>query len=95
MLDLSDGGSTARTCLTFLVIVAPMYLLFRYFVKVVREAYGFAELPPDEGPPLRICPACHNTVLEQDFSHCPYCGAALPAVDGSGGHPGESDPAAP
>lgn len=77
---LAEPGLLLRTCLTFLVIVAPLYLVFRWFVKLVRQAYGFAEEPVDEGPPLRICGSCHNTVLELDFVHCPYCGAALSAL---------------
>ena len=82
---LKDPGLALRTCLTFLVLVAPVYLVFRYFIKVVRQAYGFEPVPPDEGPPLRVCGQCHNTVLEADFSHCPYCGAPLTPVD-----PGEA-----
>ncbi len=74
----ADPALALRTCLAFLVVVAPLYLVFRYFVKVVRQAYGFEPVPPDDGPPLRVCGACHNTVLEADFSHCPYCGVELP-----------------
>ncbi len=81
MIDfLADPGVAVRTCMTFLLIVAPLYLLLRYFVKVVRQSYGFEPVPEDEGPPLRVCSACHNTVLEPDFPHCPYCGATLPTA---------------
>ena len=84
-----EALSCARTFAVFLVIVAPLYLLLRVFVKVVRQMYGF-EAAADEGPPLRICAACHNTVLEADFQHCPYCGARLDPP-----RPGADDAAAP
>ncbi len=71
------------------LIVAPIYLLLRYFVKLIRYRYGFAELPEDTGPPLRICEGCHNTVLEVDFQHCPYCGRPLPPLE-----PGPDQPPA-
>lgn len=64
----------------FLLIVTPIYLMLRYFVKLIRWSYGFDVPPEDPGPPLRICQGCHNTVLEPDFQHCPYCGLPLPAV---------------
>jgi hypothetical protein len=74
---LAEPGVAIRTCLTFMLVVAPVYLVFRFFVKLVRQAYGFDPPPPEDGPPLRICAGCHNTVLEADFTHCPYCGAVL------------------
>jgi uncharacterized paraquat-inducible protein A len=79
----AEPSVALRTCLTFLVVVAPIYLVFRYFVKLVRQAYGFEAPPQDDGPPLRVCGSCHNTVLEADFSHCPYCGAPLPPAQGN------------
>jgi len=81
---LDDPGLTIQICGTFLLVVAPLYLLFRYFVGIVRQAYGFDPSPLD-GRPLRICGQCHNTVMEDDFSCCPYCGATLPPPpDGRG-----------
>jgi hypothetical protein len=80
---LADPGVALRTCATFLLIAAPCYLVFRWLVKLARQAYGFDVPAEDEGPPLRICARCHNTVLEPEFSHCPYCGAPLPAADGA------------
>ena len=71
-------------CLAGGLLIAPIYLLMRVFVKLVRQTYGFEPADPPKGPPLRICDECHNTVLEPDFTHCPYCGAPLPA-------PGEDD----
>jgi uncharacterized paraquat-inducible protein A len=82
----SDGGAPWwQVAAAFLLVSAPLYLLMRAIVKLVREAYGFSPAEPDEGPPLTICGACHNTVMEPDFSHCPYCGAKLPerARDGT------------
>jgi hypothetical protein len=63
--------------LLFALLVAPLYLMLRFLVRLARVAYGF-EPERDAGPPLRICGACHNTVLERDFVHCPYCGTAMP-----------------
>lgn len=80
---LSNPGLALRTSLTCLLIVLPLYLLLRYFVKLVRQAYGFEPQPEEDGPPLRVCGACHNTVLEADFVHCPYCGGPLPAAEGA------------
>lgn len=78
-MDALDGGAGClRTVAVFALIVAPLYLLLRFFVKVVRQAYGFDAEPPDDEPPLRICRACHNTVMERDFDHCPYCGSRMP-----------------
>jgi len=73
----------ARTVGVFLLLVAPIYALFRFFIRLVRVKYGFIP-DSDVGPPLRVCLGCHNTVLEDDFSHCPYCGEALPARSDSG-----------
>lgn len=78
---LTSPGVFVQTCVIFLVIVAPLYLVFRWFVGLIRQAYGFADEPEDDGPPLRICGSCHNTVLERDFQHCPYCGAPLPGAE--------------
>lgn len=60
------------------LLIAPIYLLMRVFVKLVRQTYGFEPVKTPPGPPLRICQKCHNTVLETEYSHCPYCGAPLP-----------------
>jgi uncharacterized paraquat-inducible protein A len=78
---MAEGGPFGQpgclvTALVFLLIVAPLYLLLRFFVKVIRAAYGFDQAADDE-PPLRICAACHNSILEEDYQHCPYCGAPL------------------
>jgi len=68
----------------FLLIATPLYLMLRYFVRLIRWRYGFDTDGEDDGPPLRICGGCHNTVLEPDFQHCPYCGRLLDAEgDGS------------
>jgi hypothetical protein len=75
-----DSVGCLRTVAIFLVLMAPVYYLLRFFVKLIRYRYGFG-VHEDEGPPLRVCSACHNTVLETDFLHCPYCGASLPAVE--------------
>jgi len=65
----------------FAVLVAPVYLMFRFFVKLIRVYYGF-DVDAAEGPPLRICGACHNTVMEREFAHCPYCGAPMVSPPG-------------
>lgn len=87
-MPVPDPPSSAVACLStvavFLVIVAPLYLMLRFFVRLIRAYYGFDAVPDDAGPPLRVCAGCHNTVLEADFMHCPYCGRPLP-----------SDPAGP
>ncbi len=79
-----ESPSGAAACLytvaVFLVIVAPLYLMLRFFVRLIRAYYGFDPVPDDPGPPLRVCAGCHNTVLEKDFTHCPYCGQTLPLV---------------
>ena len=75
----SGSASCAATLAAFIVLVLPVYVLFRVFVESVRAGYGFG-VPPDDGPPLRICPGCDNTVMEDDFTHCPYCGRPLPPV---------------
>lgn len=64
----------------FVVVVAPLYLMLRFLVMLTRNYYGFdaGDAEADAGPPLRICQGCHNTVLETDFTHCPYCGRPLP-----------------
>jgi hypothetical protein len=78
-----DSAGCLKTAAVFLLLMAPVYYLLRLFVKLVRYAYGFDDLPGDEGPPLRVCGSCHNTVLEPEFEHCPYCGAQLPAAEPS------------
>jgi hypothetical protein len=79
-----DSAPNPYACLgsiaVFFVIITPIYLMLRYFVKLIRWSYGFDVPPEDPGPPLRICEGCHNTVLELDFQHCPYCGRMLPPV---------------
>lgn len=70
-----------RTLAAFFIIVSPLYLLMRFFVRMIRVYYGFDTGDPDAGPPLRVCDGCHNTVLEPDYQHCPYCGRALPLID--------------
>ncbi|MFN2252269.1 MAG: hypothetical protein ACK2UL_10165 [Anaerolineae bacterium] len=62
----------------FGLLMLPLYLLFRYAVKLVRQAYGFDQPSEEEARPLRVCYSCNNTVMEDDFTHCPYCGTALP-----------------
>jgi hypothetical protein len=74
---LSHAGLATQICGMFAIIVLPVYLVMRYFVKLIRLAYGFDGAEADDGPPLRICSQCHNTVLEDDFTHCPYCGNSL------------------
>jgi hypothetical protein len=104
MLQPTAGGPDPPGCLTivavFLAIMAPLYLLFRFFVRLVRQAYGFDSPGADEGPPLRVCFGCNNTVLEADFAHCPYCGAELPADAAAAGPApaadvSDADPALP
>jgi hypothetical protein len=75
MLPIPEEPSALWTLLVFVLLVAPVYLTLRFLVGLVRHAYGFDG--GDEGDPLRICARCHNTVLEPDFQHCPYCGAEL------------------
>lgn len=75
--EAAQGAGCGRILFVLLLILTPIYLYFRYFMKVVRAYYGFSDAK-DEGPPIRVCPSCHNTVLETDFSHCPYCGLELP-----------------
>lgn len=75
--EAAQGAGCGRILFVLLLILTPIYLYFRYFMKVVRAYYGFSDAE-DEGPPIRVCPSCHNTVLETDFSHCPYCGLELP-----------------
>ena len=69
------------TLAMFVIIVSPLYLLLRFFVRLIRAAYGFDGPAAENGPPLRICDGCHNTVLERDFQHCPYCGRPLQSFD--------------
>jgi hypothetical protein len=76
----SGGASAWQIAAIFFVVIAPVYLILRFFVGLVRDAYGF-RVPADPGPEYRICGSCHNTVMEDDFSHCPYCGTELPRPD--------------
>jgi hypothetical protein len=78
MPEPDSGTPLWQVIAAFLLVSAPVYLLMRVLVKLVRQAYGFQPAPPDDGPPLRICQSCQNTVMESDFSHCPSCGAPLP-----------------
>ena len=81
---MPEPGGDTPGCLSvgamFLVLAAPVYLLLRYFVRLVRSAYGFDEPVEDDDMRLRVCASCHNTVLEADYQHCPYCGAELPPL---------------
>jgi uncharacterized paraquat-inducible protein A len=85
MSEAQSGAPWWQVAAAFLLVAAPLYLLMRAIVKLVRDAYGFSESETDPGPPLTICGACHNTVMESDFVHCPYCGAKLsrPGQDGA------------
>ncbi len=69
----------------FFAFVTPLYLTMRSLVRLTRIRYGFVEPESDDGPPLRVCDACANSVLEPDFQHCPYCGAPLPPADAADG----------
>ena len=88
--EASQNVGCGRILFVLFLILTPIYLYFRYFMKVVRAYYGFSD-PEDEGPPIRVCPSCDNTVLEQDFTHCPYCGAELPPESWVGGPPPDRD----
>jgi hypothetical protein len=72
----ADSVGCIRVIAVFLLLMTPVYLLLRLFVKLIRQAYGFDD--EEQGPPLRVCSSCNNTVLEPDFEHCPYCGEELP-----------------
>lgn len=61
----------------FVLMALPVYLVLAAISRMARAYYGFGVTDVDDGPPLRICGQCHNTVLEPEFAHCPYCGAAL------------------
>ena len=74
------GESAFTTVLLFVLFAAPFVLLMRALGRLARVSYGFVEPEEDDGPVLRVCASCHNTVLEEDFAHCPYCGAPLPVV---------------
>ena len=75
-----EGSGSWRIFLVGLLIVAPLYLFLTFFVRIVREAYGFVEPPPDAGPPIRVCFGCDNSILDPSYVHCPYCGSDLPPV---------------
>ncbi len=74
----SGGPGGWRILLTFFLIVTPIYLFMLFFVRIVRESYGFVGVRDDDGPPIRVCYQCNNTVLEPGYVHCPYCGEPLP-----------------
>jgi hypothetical protein len=78
MPSSSDTPGCLATIAAFALVATPVYLVMRFLVGLVRQAYGF-DGAGDQGPPLRICSSCHNTVLESDYTHCPYCGAVLAA----------------
>lgn len=96
-MDPATAWGLGKLLLMFLVIVAPAWLLMRSLVKLARLRYGFIPDPPDDGPPLRVCFGCNNSVLEPGFSHCPYCGKVLPvapeaaASTPAAGHTGAAD----
>jgi len=71
---------TAAICGAFALVVAPIYLFLRYFVSLVRHAYGFAEDTDDTGPEIRVCPGCDTSVLETDLDRCLACGTAWPPL---------------
>lgn len=74
----ADAPGCLRTFAIFVLVASPVYMLLRVVARVARQAYGF-DPGPDEPPPL-VCAACHNTILETGWLHCPYCGAALPSA---------------
>lgn len=76
-----EGAGCLRTLALFALVASPVYLLLRVVARTARQLYGF-DPEPDE-PPLRICQNCHNTVLEGDWTHCPYCGQPLPDAPGA------------
>jgi uncharacterized paraquat-inducible protein A len=77
--DLPGGWQIAAA---FVLVAAPAYVVARVLVKLAREAYGCAPgSEPDDQ--LRVCQACHSTVLETEYSHCPYCGAELGPLPGA------------
>ena len=65
----------------FLLFVTPFYLFMRWLSKLARIRYGLDDGELEDGPPLRVCEKCYNSVLEMDWDHCPYCGQRLPALD--------------
>lgn len=79
-MDLATAWGLAKLILMFAIVVTPVYLVMRALVKLARLRYGFLPEPPDDGPPLRVCYNCNSSVLEQGFSHCPYCGEVLPPM---------------
>lgn len=81
MDNVADGHQvTVAICGAFAIVVAPIYLFLRYFVSLVRQAYGFAEDTEDTGPEIRVCPGCDTSVLETDLDRCLACGTALPPI---------------
>jgi hypothetical protein len=87
----SGGFDCLKGILVFLLFVAPIYLTLRFLVKMARIYYGFDPLVPDDGPPIRVCDRCNNTVLEPEYAHCPYCGELLPPPIPSGDVPGSDE----
>lgn len=70
-------------------ILVPVYLVMRGLLSLARIRYGFAPEPPDDGKPLRVCDGCANSILEDGYRHCPYCGKPLVDSPDSGtGTPG-------
>lgn len=72
-----DGAGGLATWVLFLLLAAPSIMLLRMLGRLARVRYGFGDPPVDDGPPIRVCGECHNTVLETDYTHCPYCGSQL------------------
>lgn len=79
-----EARALAGFAVMLAIVLTPIYLLMRGLLKLARIRYGFAPEPPDDGKPLRVCDRCANTVLEANYSHCPYCGALLEPVLTSG-----------
>jgi len=75
-----QGTRCLATIAIFAVLVAPLYLVFRLLVGLVRDAYGFSSGDSERMELCRVCGGCHNTVMEPDFEACPYCGRPLPPV---------------
>lgn len=82
MSPAAEPGIQPPGCLGVLAIFGlltlPVYFVLRTYVTLIRQSYGFERAPPDEEYPVRVCPNCHNTIMEDDFQHCPYCGTPLP-----------------
>ncbi len=87
-----EARALAGFAVMLAIVLTPIYLLMRGLLKLARIRYGFAPEPPDDGKPLRVCDRCANTVLEADYSHCPYCGALLAPVPARGPAQGDGEP---